>query len=211
MRHPVLRSISLSAALALLCAPAVRAQTVFVPPSDPVGMVWTTNSNDIWSGGRGVVFTPTANFDLTSVGLFQDLTNITLNYSLRLATNTTGNVGGGGLLESGSALVSTAGLEFIDFAFSQLTLVAGTYYLLEFSFAGNSNQNFFFDQRGAEPYAQAGFAGIDGTAGGNTGNFVLPQMRLNGGTEVVPEPATMTLLATGLAGMAAARRKKRNA
>jgi hypothetical protein len=32
-----------------------------------------------------------------------------------------------------------------------------------------------------------------------------------GPSEVVPEPATMTLLATGLAGMAAARRKKRKA
>jgi hypothetical protein len=32
-----------------------------------------------------------------------------------------------------------------------------------------------------------------------------------GGQEVVPEPATMTLLATGLAGMAAARRRKKTA
>lgn len=42
------------------------------------------------------------------------------------------------------------------------------------------------------------YMGIDGVTLAATGN------------EVVPEPATMTLLATGLAGMAAARRKKRS-
>ena len=40
-------------------------------------------------------------------------------------------------------------------------------------------------------------------------NFILDVP--GGSTEVTPEPATMTLLATGLAGMAAARRRKRAA
>ncbi len=51
------------------------------------------------------------------------------------------------------------------------------------------SRNFVFDEQGNLDYAY----GVNGTAG--------PQ-------EVVPEPATLTLLATGLAGMAAARRRK---
>lgn len=44
---------------------------------------------------------------------------------------------------------------------------------------------------------------------GEDGWDYAPEVKITGtATEVVPEPATMTLLATGLAGMAAARRKK---
>src|SRR4051812_29980407 len=122
------KNLLAAAAVAAVMAAAAPsfAGVIFVPPSDTVGTVFTTNFNDAYSGGRGVVFAPTSNFDLTSVGIYQDLTNITVNFALALATAPTGNVGGGTVLRSGSATVTTSGLEFVDFAFASITLNAGT-------------------------------------------------------------------------------------
>ena len=54
-------------------------------------------------------------------------------------------------------------------------------------------------KRQTQTGAASDFAyGVDGAGSGLS----------TGGDDVVPEPATMTLLATGLAGMAAARRRK---
>ena len=195
---------------AVVSATPALAGTTFVPPSDTTGHVYSTNSNDGYVQGRGVVFTPTSNLTLTNVAVYQDLTNVNLSYTLRLASATTGNVGGGSILSSGSQLATTSGLQFVDFALAPTTLTAGTYYFLDFAFNGNSNQNYFYDQSGAEPYSQAGFAGIDGTQGGSTSNFVLARIRLNGDVAAVPEPATWAMMLIGLAGIGlAVRRAKR--
>ena len=196
-------------ALAFAGSPAIAQE--FVPPSDMDGQVYTTGANDGYALGRGAVFAPTDDFSLFSVGIFQDLTAVNLTYTLSLATGETGNVGGGPVLSSGSALTTTNGLEWVDFTFDPITLDANTFYLLEFSFGGNSNQNFFFNQSGAEPYSQPGFFGIDGTQGGDTANFVIPYIRLNGGAEVngaVPEPATWALLLLGFFGIGGMMRRR---
>lgn len=186
--------------LAMQSLPAKAAEVVFVPPSDSVGTVFTTNSNDAYSGGRGVVFSPTANYNLVRVGLLQDLTNITLSYVLSLTTASTGNLGVGTIISSGSRVVTTSGLEFVDFFLASPTsLVAGQNYHLSFSFTGNSNQNFFYNQSGSQPYSQSGFNLIDGTASNNTSNFVLAKIRLSdSAVGAVPEPATWMFMILGM-------------
>lgn len=194
-------------ALATFGTAANAASVTFIPPSDLVGQVYTTNSNDAYSAGRGVVFTPTSAFTLNSVGIFQNLTNVTLSYSVQAATATSGVTGPGTVLRFGSALISTTGLEWIDFSFADLNLASGTAYNVAFFFAGNSNQNFFYNQSGAEPYAQPGFSNIDGFSSYNTRNFVLPAIRLNGDTGAVPEPATWLMMVAGFGLIGASLRR----
>lgn len=209
----MLRYFAVAAALA--AASPAAAAVDFVPPSDTTGQVFSTNANDGYSSGRGVVFSPTSSFLLSSVGLYQDLTNVNLSFTLSLATASTGQVNGGTVLAGGNQTVTTSGLQFVDFSFAPILLNAGTFYFLDFSFTGSSNQNFFFNQSGAQPYSQAGFTGIDGTLGGNTGNFVLARIQLNPleQTTPLPEPATwnMMMLGFGAAGISLRLRKRKQA
>ena len=48
----------------------------FIPPNDLTGAVYTTNNNDMWSGNRGIGFNVSSSQTLSSVGVYQDLTNI---------------------------------------------------------------------------------------------------------------------------------------
>lgn len=188
--------------LILICAllsavPLFGATITFIPPNDPVGAVFTTNSNDGYAGMRGLVFQMAGDAIIDSVGILQDLTGITLDWSVSQTTGFSGNVGSGKtVLRSGSAVATTDGLEWIDFSFAPLILGNGNSYLIEFSFTGSSNQNFYYANVNMA-WAQGSYTQLDGTSAGDTINTVVPAIRLD---EVasVPEPSACAMLAGGL-------------
>ena len=184
---------------ALGLAGAASAQTVFIPPNDPVGHVFTTNSNDGWAVSRGVVFQATSSQLITSVGLLQDLTGVTVNYEIDQTTSASGNIGPGkSILRSGSSTFTTSGLQFVTFPITPLVLTAGNFYQIRFQFSGNSNQNFFYDNANVV-FSQPGFAQIDGTEGDDTGNSVMPSIEINSSGPVASATAVPALSRVGLA------------
>ena len=185
-------------AILALVSPPVDAQTAFIPPNDTNGHVFSNNSNDGYNAGRGIVFNTTANTTLSSVGIFQDLTNVVLNYDVAQVTTTNGQVDTGEIiLRSGSRTVTTSGLQFIDFSFANLLLAAGKNYQIEFTFNGASNQNFFYNNDN-KPWTQGSFALLDGTQAGDATNFVVPAIRVSAeGTSVTPEGSSLAMLVLG--------------
>ena len=214
-RKPVLAfaAIIVAIAVGVGLAGAASAQTIFVPPNDTAGHVFSTNSNDGWNSSRGVVFQVNSTQTVNSIGLYQDLTGVTVNYEVDQITSASGNVGPGKvILRSGSGTFTTSGLQFITFAIAPVTLNSGSFYQIRFDFSGNSNQNFFYDNQDV-PFSQPGFSQIDVTEGDDTGNTVMPRIEINAATAVATVPVLsslgLALLGVLLAGAALTRLRRR--
>ena len=173
------------------------ATITFVPPNDTSGAVLSTNSNDMYSTGRGILFTVDSATTVDSVGIYQDLTNVSLSFDLEIFNGTN--------LANGGSTVSTTGLEWIDYGGFEVNLSPGNTYHLEFTFTGQSNQNFFY-WNANETWSQDGFSALDGTRGNSAVNAVVAAFRMN--ANPVPDTgSTAALLGVGVAALAFARRK----
>ena len=206
-----IRAAIIVAAISILSPAAIAATIEFVPPNDATGGVFTTNSNDAWDESRGIGFNVSNAQSITSVGLFQDLTGIDLSFRISEISSLVGGFTRDVILASGSSNVTTNGLEWIDFVIPQLTFNPGTNYLIEFSFSGLSNQNFFYNNANV-PWDQLVFTMLEGTQGNSFNNFVVAAFRVNNDSlTAVPVPAALPLLLTGIGmlGRLSARRKRR--
>jgi len=202
VRHRSPAAIFVVTTLLTLSTESFAAPIVFSnTPADPVGSVFTTDSNDGWALGRGMRFEMNADYSIHSFGVLVDVTDRELSYEILDVVSDT-------ILRSGSlGSVSTSGLEFVDVAFAPLLLNSGQTYHMEFTYEGTSNQNFFHDEVDFGPnYTEGPFSNIDGTAGGPGAiqNGVLARFRVN--ALPIPEPSTLALLGMCLVAIAAARR-----
>ena len=176
-----------SGGLVIIFTGASRADTVaFIPTIETTGAVYSANHNDGYTDFRGVVFGMSADATIDSIGLYQDLTDISVTYRIWETPATIGNVRAGAtLLQTGSATFTTIGLSWIDFDITPRTLAAGHNYQIEFGFTGLSNQNFFYLNRGG-PFGEGEFQQISGTLGWFTETFT-PAVRVHV-QDIVPVP-----------------------
>ena len=195
--------------LAAVTGAASAATVTFVPPNDTVGEAGNINENDGYADGRGIGFTVSSEVSLFSVGTLQDLTDITLGFGVYEISRSGFSFTRDTTLASGNSMVSTQGLEWIDFPLvGPLTLTPGTDYLIEFTHSGNANAHLFYRNAG-EPWSQPPFEDLDGVQASSFLNLVVPAVRV--GTEpaaVIPLPGALVLLASAIGGLALIRRRR---
>lgn len=192
----------------LLAGPAIASTVEFVPPNDTVGSISSGGLNDGWNFGRGIGFTVSSDQTINSVGVFENLTGIDLAFKIAEIPSLTGTFSAGTTLRSGGSTVTTTGLEWIDYSFSDLTLTPGTDYWINFYFDGTPDQKFYYDNHNVA-WNQGAFRSLEGTQGNDFANSLVAAFRVNG-VATVPLPAGLPLFASGLGviGLLRWRRKR---
>ena len=172
----------------------------FIPPNDPDGATQNPNTNNGYSGGRGIVFSVSEQINVSQVGLYHDLTSTNIQFKLSQIFSTTGSVNDTRVvLRGGQRVVSTSGFEWIDFTFTPLTLESGQSFHIEFLHEGNANQHFLYNNLNVA-FSIAPYTGIEGSQGGFAGtgsNVYMPLIRVlddRQDTETnVPEPSAIAV------------------
>jgi len=160
---------------------------------------------------RGIGLLADQSFTISSVGLFSDIGST--SYDVSIYSSTDGNQTTG-VLASATATVGGSGLQWYDipinFAFN-----AGNYYAIAWAttsgavIQGGTGAYFHYGYDSNLPLTTGPVTLINGFADPNTGsgfnNLLHPQLRVDAS---LPEPATLFLVATGLAGFRFSMRRK---
>jgi hypothetical protein len=182
-------------ALVLMVVPAALAQPWELDPPNKPLQLYTYNSNDGYVDSRGVVFTASDDFDMTSFGYYNNVGSGGMaTVELYEDVNTDGYTGGN-LVATGSASIG-GGLDWYDIDMNY-SLIQGKAYEAVFVYSFAAAENYFYNYDpnyfGDPPFDVGPVHVIDGSCAHNTGNYVMPRFR------ITPEPTSLALLGLGLA------------
>lgn len=196
------------------------ALSITFDPQNASDTTLSGGTNQGFDNGRGIAFTMATTLELLSFSVLLDLTAVSVGFEVaevtvledsgsgpRPAGQVVDVVGDPDVVAAGSQIVSTTGLDWVEFVLSSpVVLEAGKSYHLEVTHLENANSHFFYTQGttfdgrvdGIDNFDEGSFLYLNGTSAGHTANTALAAFRVL----AVPEPASGLLLGLGVVSLA---------